>query len=209
MKNLEGRYLLPAVAVLALASGSAQAVTVSFGAYNAAAPGLDLSVDVTVAGGIASFGFANDSFGDSAGAVVARLYFESGLGDLGFDDPSIAGGSGVSFSTSYPGPGSPPGGNTVDWSGEYFAIGAVSPPPVNGLGVGDSLVVTFSYAGTLDALLAALIDPSGDARIAAHVLDCHGGESCAAITTTVVPAPAALALLFSALGALGLVRRRR
>jgi hypothetical protein len=64
----------------------------------------------------------------------------------------------------------------VNWAGEFYAIGAGSPPPTNGLGVGDSLVMTFSYGGTLDALLAAITSESGDARIAAHVLDCDGGN---------------------------------
>jgi uncharacterized protein (TIGR03382 family) len=185
----------------------AGAVVVSLSAFNADAPGLDLSVDVTVDGGVASFAFSNDSTGDSAAAVAARIYFESGLGALGLSNPTIVGGSGVSFSADYPGPGSPPAGNTINWSGEVAAIGAEEPPPQNGLGVGDSLLVTFDYAGTVDVLVAALIDSSGNARIAAHVLDCVDGESCSAVTTP-VPLPAALPALLSALGLL-IARRRR
>jgi hypothetical protein len=198
------------IAVLLLASlafaGNAGAVVVPLTAYNADAPGLDLSVDVTVDGGVASFAFSNDSTGDSAAAVAARIYFETGLGALGLSNPTIVGGS-ANFSTDFSGPGSPPAGETIGWGGELYAIGAVEPPPQNGLGVGDSLLVTFDYAGTVDALVAALIDTSGNARIAIHVLDCVDGNSCAAVTTP-VPLPAALPALLSALGLL-IVRRRR
>ena len=107
MKRMTGLSALCALALIAF-TGPASAVAVSFSAYNATAPGLDLSVDVTVDGGIASFAFSNNSTGDSSGAVAARIYFESGLLEVGLSNPTIVGGSGVSFSTDYPGPSSPP-----------------------------------------------------------------------------------------------------
>ena len=203
----QSKAIVAALAIASLAfAGQASAVVVSFGAYNATAPGLDLSVDVTVDSGVASFAFSNNSSGDSADAVAARLYFETDLGGI-LSNPNVVGGSGVSFSTNYPGPASPPGGNTVDWGGEFYAIGAAAPPPQNGLGVGDSLLVTFDYAGSLDDLVAALTDQSGHARIAAHVLDCVNGNSCSAVTNP-VPLPAAFPALLSALFLL-IARRRR
>jgi hypothetical protein len=181
-------------------------VSVPITAYNASAPDLNLSVDVTVDDGLASFAFSNDSTGDSAGAVVARIYFETGLADL-LSDPTIVGGSGVSFGTDYPGPQSPPGGNLVNWSGEFYAIGALPPPAHNGIDVGDSLLVTFAYGGTVDDLVAAITDADGNSRIAVHVLNCVNGSSCAAITT--VPLPAGFPLLLSGFMGLFVARRRR
>jgi hypothetical protein len=206
MKSRQGIIAVLFAASLAFAS-QAGAVVVSIEAYNASAPDLSLSVDVTVDSGVASFAFSNNSTGDSADAVAARLYFETGLGAV-LSNPTIVGGSGVSFSTDYPGPGSPPAGETVDWGGEFYAIGAIAPPPENGLGVGDSLLVTFDYSGSIDDLIAALTDQSGNSRIAAHVLDCVNGSSCSAITTSPVPVPATFPALLSALGLL-IARRRR
>ena len=184
---------------------SANAVVVPLTVYNLDAPDLNLSVDVTVDNGLAYFEFSNDSTGDSAGSVVAQIYFESGLADL-LSNPSIAGGSGVSFSADDVSPGSPPGGQEIGWAGEFYAIGATPPPSQNGLGVGDSLTVTFDYAGTVDALVAALTDADGNSRIAVHVLDCVGENSCGAVST--IPVPAAFPLLAAALSGLFLVRRR-
>jgi len=201
------KYFRLMLAIVAIAlSASANAVVVPIVAYNADAPGLDLSVDVTVDDGIASFAFSNDSTGEAADAVIARIYFETGLADL-LSDPTIAGGSGVSFGEDFGGPASPPGGNLVNWGGEFYAIGALPPPAHNGIDVGDSLLVTFAYAGTVDDLVAAITDADGNSRIAVHVLDCANGQSCAAITT--VPLPAGFPLLLSGFFGLFLARRRR
>ena len=184
---------------------SANAVVISLTAYNADAPDLSLNVDVTVDSGLAYFEFTNDSTGDSAGSVIGQIYFESGLADL-LSNPSILGGTGVSFSDDDVNPGSPPGGNLVGWAGEFYAAGAVPPPPANGVGVGDSLLISFDYAGNVDDLVAALTDADGNSRIAVHVLDCVGETSCSAVST--IPVPAAFPLLTAALSGLFLVRRR-
>lgn len=185
---------------------SANAATLSFSAYNATVPGLELTVDINVDGSMASFEFFNVSTGSSAGSSLARIYFESGLALIGLSNGSVAGGSGVEFSSAYGGPESPPGGNNVGWAGELAAFGAVSPPPHNGVEVGDSLLIVFDYTGTLNDLVDALMDPSGNARIAGHILDCDNDNSCAGMA--VVPIPATLPLLVAALGGLGFVRRR-
>lgn len=185
----------------------AHAFSVQLAAYNALADDLNLSVDVTLDDGIATFEFHNDSTGASAGSSLARIYFESGLADIGLSGGTVIGGTGTAFAASYPGPAAPPAGNTVDWQGQLAAFGAGSPPPVNGINAGESLIIEFAYSGTLQALSNALTDENGNARIAVHVLDCVNGDSCAAYT--VVPIPAALPLLVSGLlGLAGLARRR-
>ncbi len=100
MTSLKRFFVLPVLTVLAVFYSTAQATSVSVAAHNATVPELDLNIYLTVERGLATFWFSNDSTGD---AVAARIYFEVGLGDLGFQDPVIVGGSGVSFGTSFPG----------------------------------------------------------------------------------------------------------
>ncbi len=190
-------------------AGLAQAAIITFAPFNASAPGLDISVEVTTTGSQAIFAFANNSTGASAGSSAARIYFESGLQSAGLSGGAVTGGSGTSFSTSYPGPGSVPAGNTIDWAGEYAAFGALASPSHNGLEVGESLLLAFDYTGDEASLVNAILDPDGNARIALHVLDCNGGSSCAASSMAVIPVPAALPLFIGALAGLGFLRRRR
>lgn len=202
------KYL--AAAALAVTMGlstAAHGYSIDLTAYNAVADGLSLTVDVTVDDGTASFTFANQSTGDSSRAVLARIYFEAGLADLGLSGGTVIGGAGTLFSAKYPGPESPPGGNNINWGGELAAFGASSPPPQNGVNVGETLLITFAYGGTLNDLVNGLLDPNGNARIAGHVLDCVNGNSCAA--QTVVPVPAALPLLLSGLAGLGMFLRKK
>lgn len=202
------RKLWHQFAILGLLIGltaGAQAATLSLVPYNSTSDGLDLSVDIAVDDGLATFSFANESTGAAADAVLARVYFEIGLGDLGLSNGTVIGGSGTSFSTSFGGPAAPPGSNNIGWQGELTAFGAAAPGPQNGLNVGDELVISFAFDGTLEALLGALTDANGNARIGAHVLDCQGDDSCA---VSVVPVPAALPLFFSALATMFVARRR-
>lgn len=202
--------LKAALTLMALAAvGSvAQAATLNLTAFNDdSVTGLDMSVDIAAGGGSATFTFANNSFGDAADSVLARIYFESGLAGLGLSNGAVTGGSGVKFVTGYPGPDNPPAGNNIGWAGNAVAFGAAASPSQNGLRVGDELILTFDYSGTLDALVAAVSDMSGTSRIAGHVLDCNNGDSCAAVA--VVPVPAALPLLLGGLASLGFLRSRR
>ena len=190
-------------------AGLAQAATLSFSPFNASAAGLDITVEISVTGSQAIFEFANASTGTSAGSSAARVYFESGFAALGITGGAVSGGTGTSFSASYPGPGSIPSGNTIDWAGEYAAFGALASPSHNGLEVGESLLLAFDYSGDEASLVNAILDPNGNARIAFHVLDCTGGNSCAAVSAAVIPVPAALPLFLGALAGLGFLRRRR
>jgi hypothetical protein len=211
MSILNGRQLIGAAITLCAlgASLSASAISVQFSAYNANASDLDLSVDIRVEDGQALFTFVNDSLGSAANSSAARIYFELGAGSLGLSNASVVSGAGTDFSTDYPGPGAPPASNNIGWSGEFLAIGAGSPPSRNGLNPGETLTVIFAYDGSAQALVDAIVDPHGEARIAAHVLNCVGGNSCAAQADMPVPVPAALPLLLSSLAGLGLIGRRQ
>lgn len=188
-------------------TGAANAAVVSFSPFNAVTPDLDLTVDITVDGSSAFFDFSNNSTGSAAGSSLARIYFESGLAAVGLSNGAVVSGTGTDFGTSYPGPSSPPSGTNISWDGELAAFGASSPPSSNGLNVGDSVLISFDYTGSLAALLDAVTDKTGNARISGHVLDCVGGNSCAAVT--VIPIPAALPLFAGALASIGFWRRRQ
>lgn len=189
-----------------LSAPQVSAASLNLFAFNSTADGLDLSMEVAVSDGLALFSFANNSTGDASGSSVARIYFESGLVDAGLSAGMVLDQSGTLFASSFPGPSAPPSGNIINWTGELDAFGAQAPGPVNGLNVGDALTIAFTYEGTLESLVGFLTDVDGNARVAAHILDCSDGNSCAA---TVVPVPAALPLLFSALAGLGFASRRK
>ncbi|GAB4384322.1 MAG: hypothetical protein Kow0022_06520 [Phycisphaerales bacterium] len=161
---------------------------------------VDLWVDVIDMGSSVDFVFHNDS----TDGVVSNIYFEQN--DL-IVNGVIAGQTGqVSLSTG----GSPPhpAGSIVNfggsWGGNLFQVSAVSPPPANGIGVGETLTVTFDLLGSYADVLAALQPGAADGfRIAQHVIS-FGPSS---FWTTNVPAPGASALL--AVGGLMMSRRRR
>lgn len=142
---------------------------------------------------------------------MARIYFESGLGSLGLASGTVGTQVGTDFATSFPGPSLPPSGNNMPntpWTGNLEAFGAQPSPASNGINVGEMLTISFDYFGTEGDLIAALTAANGNARIAAHILDCSDGESCVA-SVTPVPVPASLPLMLGALGVIGMLGRRR
>lgn len=202
LSALFGGALL-AVGIVAPAS----AVTVGMEAVNATAPGLDLQVEITeVDSDTVRFAFTNTSTGDAAGSALARIYFEQGLSAFALDDGVVdeSASNSVKFtSVGGPGPSDPP--SIGDWGGTLIAFKAEPPPPKNGLGVGDLLVIEFDYNGDFAGLLAAITNENGTSRIAGHVLDCSASNSC---VVAAVPIPASAALFAPALLGLWSLRRR-
>ena len=194
-------------ALLALGIATpAGAVIVDLKAVNATAPGLDLNVDITqVDADTLRFVFTNDSTGASAGSAMTRIYFEQGLSAFSLTNGAVNAGAsnGISFGTTGPGPNDPPA--IGDWAGTLSVFKAAAPPPSSGVGVGDLLAIEFDYNGDFAGLVAALTDLNGTSRIAAHVQNCTGSNSCVVAT---VPLPASAALFAPALFGLWSLRRR-
>jgi hypothetical protein len=167
-------------------------------------PGVDLYVDVRNGGSIVDFIFYNDSTVDCS---IARIYFDGGS-FLGVN--STTNGPGTHFDKAFPGPGDLPAGNGLIppfvADGE-FTIGAVAPPPKNGVNnvpAGEWVKITFelSNGGTLEGVLYELY--TGDLRVGLHVIGFPDGSSNSAI---LVPEPATIILVGLA-GAIMLRKRK-
>lgn len=155
------------------------------------------------------FTFSNAGPGASS---ITDLYFADGT-LLGI--ASVIGGSGVSFSQNAT-PGNLPGGSTLSPAFVTTAgFSADSNPPVslNGVNPGESVAVLFNllagktYADTLAAL--GLGGATGGLRIGVHVQSLENGSVSLVNVPTPVPLPAAVWLLLSGLGGIGLIARRR
>lgn len=224
------RTSLAALAVTAAVFGfgnsnQAQALTVFDGGP---VPGLDIDLSVSVAAGVATFTFANNSTGGAAGSDVHEIYFESGLDAFltGPGTPNATGTAGAFLNTPVA-PGDPPAGNnlTPDWSSTFAGFDATGGAPRDPLSAGETWVVTFALddaSTTAAQLIAAINNAGGTSRIAAHIGDCVGGNSCGALLDGVppgggaggpaVPIPGAAILFGSALAGIGgllSARRRR
>jgi len=164
---------------------------------------VDLWVDVIDQGSTVDFVFHNDS----TDGVVAAIYFESNGVSTGLmANGALGATSGIVNFDTPASPGSPPGsisGFGGTWGGNLFAADADSPAPTNGIGVGETLTISFDLLGSYGDVLGALQNPDTGFRIAQHATS-FGQNS---IWTTTVPAPGAAALL--GLGGLIAGRRRR
>ena len=100
---------------------------------------------------------------------------------------------------------------TDPWIGTDFWFAANPAPPKEGLSPGESITINWTLMDNLDPL---------GFRVAVHVGDCLGSESCTAITglgldggvppEALVPIPAAAWLFGSALlGLVGVARRKK
>ena len=205
------RLQLVFVAVtLLLISGTSQAVYqfgfdifTSNGPYHDD-PRLDFSVVVSNGIGHADFTFYNTS---SINSSLARIYFDDGS-LLGIS--SVINSPGTSFSEKFPGPGNLPSGETIGfYADREFTIGAVTPPPENGVNPAEPpewVKIRFNLVpgGTLEGVVQELI--TGELRVGIHIISIDGppGSSESAI---LVPEPATLFLL--AVGAAAVLRRRK
>lgn len=207
--------LLAATVIAAFSSNIAHASTViPLNPFNVTGPTDfegNVEIDVNEITDIASFTFSTTA-GNST-TSIARIYFETDLGMILSGTPSlIPSGSGVSFTvgTGGPGPNDPPAGNeapSVPWGGTFERFKADAPPPRNGINVGEYLTIHYDYSGTEADLVDKIVDELGNNRLAVHILNCQGTNSCVATT---VPIPAAVWLFGSGLlGLVGISRRKR
>ena len=166
-------------------------------------PAAVFKIDVTEDNGQVNFVFYNDSTIDCS---ISRIYFDGG-DNLSLDE--IINGPGTNFGPVYPGPGNLPAGKTLNppfIADREFNIGAVQPPPKNGLN-GDSgewVQIKFDLInGTFSDVINDL--NTGELRVGIHVQAFPDGSSESAINYT--PEPASICLF--ALGSLFLLRKRK
>lgn len=212
--------VLATVLTLGLGSQISGAKAVEIPLAPAFGGGLDITLDVTVAGGDATFLIENNSIGAAAGSSVAEVYFEGNLGNfLGTVDSTafagsvnFIGGVGAVVNPAAPPGVSPSWGNTAaNLASDTYAAWQHPGATANGIGVGDTWSVTFNLLGGVSEadLIAALITPNSFARVAMHIRECAPGKSC---TLSTVPVPAAVWFMATGvvtLAGLGYRRRRK
>jgi len=159
------------------------------------------------ASGQVLFRFYN--IGPSSSVITAIYYDHPDLSPLFQGIAAIYGMTGVAFSTG----GSPPvlpGGNSLSPPfDEDFLATAEEPPPQNGVGPGEAvgLALTLWPGVDWDAIIGAL--DSGSLRVGLHVQSFPDGSSASFVNGDVVPEPAAILLVGTALLMLGRRLRAR
>jgi hypothetical protein len=202
--------LLAAALLLGLLTTPRPALATSFGfgcitnnlAGDCAIGEAQLSVNVSSpAAGQIRFDFSN--VGANA-AVIAGVYWDDSGSALLSSIASIVDGTGVSFSANGSPPGLPGGSSISPPFVAGFRVNADAPPPMNGVGPGETLGVIFNLqSGITPADVIAGMN-SGELRVGLHVIAFASGGSESFVNT---PEPTS-ALLLGA-GAFGLVALRR
>lgn len=223
-------------AFMLMTSGAAGAITIPLQSYGTGVPGdgnaWTLNVSLGSSGGnpIANFTFIKVASDDTQGVFgLNQILFEAGLGSILIGSPLFSFHGGASFfdvpSTNAALPDEAMLVPSNPWGdGDYSAGDLLDDNFARILVTGndfdnslkdldDAVTIRYRYAGTLDALLSALLDFDGNSRIAVRVegpgTACASGAcGLAAAPLAPVPLPAAAWLLLSALFGLAASARR-
>ena len=176
---------------------------------------------ITTACGIATTQITVDVTSVSASSVKFRFNnagpLISSISEVYFDDGTLLGISSVSQSAGDPwtggsaSPGNLPGGNSISppfQTTAGFLAESNPSPSQNGVRPGEYLDVVFNLqgGGTLADVLSELA--TAELRVGMHVIAFANGASASLVNNPIVPVPAAVWLLGSGLGLLGVIRRR-
>lgn len=236
-RTLRGSISIAVGASMLMASGAAVALTIPLQSYGTGVPGdgnaWTLNVGLGAPGeNLARFTFikvASDSTQGEFG--LNQILFEVGLGSILTGPPAFSfSSSDVSFFSVPPANVALPDEPTLvpsnPWGDDDYSAGDLLDDNfarilvtgndfTNSLkDLDDALTIRYGYSGTLDDLLALLLDFNGNSRIAVRVAGpgtvCNGGAcGLAAAPLAPVPLPAAAWLLLSAFLGLAASARRK
>ena len=148
--------------------------------------------------------------GPNSSANVKEIYF-SDITSLFAPPPTVVSQSpGVKFVGGSASPGDLPGGNNASPSFSVTAglLAQGSGNNGTGLTIGELLRIGLAYSGIGFSQVLAALD-SGAFRIGLHVGSLVAGKSDSFVSASPVPLPAAVWLLLSGFGILGIISRRR
>jgi len=175
---------------------------------------ITLTVDDLGGGGSGRFVFSNNNSAGSS-VKILNVFLETGLSSIinnvAFDAVNSIGM--VNFGSS--GQPAPPGGNnlTPPWqNSQTFFTAKKSGSDANNIDGTEAAAFSFDFLATktLNDIVNVILDNnSNNGRAAIHVGGLTGGASVSAVTTTVVPLPAAAWMGMMMLGGLGAIKKVR